>query len=152
MNPLRQVCIVCCGLLVLGTALAAPAPQPDFKVEVLVDKQNRSVRMAVRVTNFGNAPAAPSTLGVYWKANAGGPPPIVDGPYDLGPPVEPGGTPEVRLMTPPLPVGGSVVVEGPKTKQWPNGAYLIKARADIRHFVAESNENNNSGQAPVNFP
>jgi hypothetical protein len=130
--------------------------RPDLKVRVDLHKVQRLgkwyVRMSFTVFNAGLAPAPASTLGTWWHADAGGPCPALDGHYDVGPPPEAGATPVVRLPTPPIPVGGSVVVLGPNTKEWMNGRYTIKARADFLNVIVETIEVNNDGSAAIAVP
>ena len=130
--------------------------KPDLKIKVILEKRQREgkwfVRQTFRVFNVGLGPAAPSTVGAWCLAAAGGPCPALDGAYQLAPPVEPGGTAVVKLPTPVIGPGASVDVLGPITKEWPNGNYTIKARADFLAVVPETIENNNQGQAAIAIP
>jgi len=130
--------------------------RPDLKVRVDLQKEQRQgkwyVRMRFTVFNAGLAPAPPSVLGSWCHADAGGPCPALDGHYDVGPAVEAGATGVVRLATPPIPVGGNVLVLGPNTKEWQPGRYTIKARADFPNAIVETIENNNEGSAAIPIP
>lgn len=147
-------CLVACGSVF---ALPAHAAQPDLKVRVLLKKQRQPtgkwfVRIRFRVYNVGAAMAPPSTVGSWCLPEQGRACPALDGHYDVGPPVEPGATGVVRLATPPIAPGGSVVVNGPATMEWQPGSYTIKAKADFPGTVAESIEANNDGRATVTIP
>lgn len=128
----------------------------DLKIRVMLRKEKRAgkwfVRMAFRVFNVGAGPAGPSTVGAWCLSPAGGPCPALDGVYEVAPPIEVGGTAVVELATPPIPPGANVVVAGPNTREWFNGNYTIKARADFLAAVAETNEGNNNGQAAIAIP
>jgi len=130
--------------------------KPDLKIRVILQKRQRDgkwfVRQTFRVFNVGLGPAAPSTVGAWCLAPAGGPCPALDGAYQVAPPVEAGGTVVVELPTPVIGPGASVDVHGPITKEWPNGNYTIRARADFLTVVPETIENNNQGQAPIAIP
>ncbi len=130
--------------------------KPDLKIRVILQKRQRAgkwfVRQTFRVFNVGMGPAAPSTVGAWCLAPAGGPCPALDGAYQVAPPVEAGGTAVVKLPTPVIGPGASVDVHGPITKEWPNGNYTIKARADFLTVVPETIEINNQGQAGIVIP
>lgn len=135
-----------------GTA----GPRPDLVVRVELHRELRSdgwlVRIRVDLRNAGNAPAGPSTVGTWCRAAEGGPCPVLDGTYDVGPPDSPRSTGVVRLSSPPLPPGGSAFVFGPRTKPWPTGSYVLGAAADVLSSVDESAEGNNAATASVRIP
>jgi len=151
-------------LLAAGPLLGGPpAPQPpstpgrpDLIVRVELQKEQKLgkwfVRMRFTVTNIGLAPAPPSTLGSWCLADAGHVCPHLDGNYQLAPPVVPGATQVVKLVTPGIPVQGSVFVLGPNTKEWQPGRYTITASADFTTAVLETNEGNNLGSAVIAIP
>jgi len=147
---------ICLGLAAAPNPATGTPERPDLKVRVELQKEQRLgkwyVRMRFTVFNDGLALAGPSTLGTWWRANAGGPCPAVDGVYDLAPPVEAGATQVVKLVTPPIPPGLSVFVLGPNTKKWPPGRYTITARADFLSVIVETNEANNQGSAAISIP
>jgi len=130
--------------------------RPDLKVKVELQKVQKLgkwyVRMRFTVSNAGLAPAPPSTLGSWCHADAASPCPPLDGHYDVGPAVEAGATGVIRLATPGIPIGGSVFVLGPNTKEWQPGRYTISAKADVLAGVVETNELNNQGSAVVQVP
>ena len=141
---------------------APPSPttqtpgRPDLKVRVELNKEQKQgkwfVRMRFTVFNAGLAPAPASVLGSWCHADAGGPGPPLDGPYDVGPAIEAGATGVVRLATPPIPVGANVLVLGPNTKEWRPGRYTIKAKADFPNAIVETIEANNQGSAAIPIP
>lgn len=130
--------------------------RPDLKVRVELHKEQRLgkwyIRMRFTVFNAGLALAPASVLGSWCHADAGGPCPALDGHYDVGPAIEAGATGVVRLATPPIPVGGNVLVLGPNTKEWQPGRYTIRARADFPNAIVETIEVNNDGSAVMAIP
>lgn len=141
---------------------AAPNPgtetpgRPDLKVRVELLKEQRQakwyVRMRFTVFNAGLSPAPPSVLGSWCHAESGGPCPVLDGTYDVGPAVEAGATGVIRLATPAIPVGGNIFVLGPNTGAWRPGRYTITARADFRNAIAETTKASNQGSAAITVP
>lgn len=129
---------------------------PDLKVGVELRKELRQgkwyVRIRFTVVNGGLAPAPPSVLGSWCRADAGGPCPALDGDYDIGPAVESGATGVLRLGTPAIPSGRDVFVLGPNTKDWRSGRYTITARADVPGVVAETIKANNQVSATITIP
>jgi len=159
----RSLAILCFAASpLLAQRPPAPAPttgtpgRPDLKVRVELQKEQRLgkwyVRMRFTVFNAGLAPAPPSVLGSWCHADAGGACPALDGPYDVGPPVEAGATGVVRLATPAIAAGGNVFVLGPNTKEWPPGRYTITARADFTNAIVETIEVNNQASAAIPIP
>jgi len=157
---LAAFCLVASPLLAQHPAPPNPGTQtpgrPDLKVRVELHKAQKQgkwyVRMRFTVFNAGLAPAPPSVLGSWCHADAGGPCPALDGPYDVGPAVEAGATGVIHLATPAIPVGGNVLVLGPNTKEWRPGRYTIKARADFPNAIVETIEANNQGSAAIPIP
>lgn len=148
------------GLLLSTFAVAMPADaaaQPDLKVRVLLKKQQRDgkwfVRARFRVYNVGAVLAGPTTVGAWCLANIGGGQcPALDGDYTVAPPVEPGATGVVLLVTPAIPAGGNVFVNGPATFEWQPGNYTITAKADFPEELPEAIEANNMGRAAIAIP
>lgn len=137
---------------------AGPRPPADLRAAVQLQKEQRQgkwfVRMRFTVHNAGGTQAPQHVLGVWCRANAGGPcPAVIPKPeYRVGAVVVPGATPAVHLTTPTIAPGASVFVFGPDTQEWRAGNYTITARADLTEHVPESNEANNEASGNVNIP
>ncbi len=160
----RTLAILCLGAspILAQKPPAAPnrdvqAPnRPDLKVKVELQKEQKHglwyVRMRFTVFNAGLAPAPPSVLGSWCRAEAGGPCPALDGDYDVGPAVVSGATGVIRLAAPAIKAGGDVYVLGPNTKEWLPGRYTITARADFQNAIGETTKANNQGSAAIQIP
>ncbi|MCM3877377.1 MAG: hypothetical protein NEA02_13300 [Thermoanaerobaculia bacterium] len=153
-------------LLSAGPLLAGPpAPEPPHtpgrpdltvRVELLKEKRinNWYVRMRFTVSNTGLAPVTKrTTLGFWCIAGPGVCPPVHVPANQFAPALDPPpATSVVKLNTPEIPVGQSVVLLGPETDAWKQGNYTIRAKADLELGIIETNEANNIGSAVIDIP